>query len=510
MKSFIRTKIIKGKEYLYEITPYYDPKTKRIRHKSKYLGKNVDGKPVKVRQQIPKSSYNFGEVFPFAKIAEELNLKSLLEKHLSKDEVEKVLAISINRACSPLSLSHIGSWYEGTYLNSKDSPNITSQGISRLLEKIGNSGISQSFISDFIKQIKTIKTLLYDITSVSSYSDGIRLLEYGYNRDGDDLPQINLSLIMDRDLSIPISYELYPGSVVDVNTLSGTKKRLESNGIQECFMVLDRGFFSRKNIIELSKSGFSFVIAASTVLKEVRKVMSNASKNLSDPNNMHVYNDKTLFVSDVLVDIDGEKVSGYCYYIPSRAKDEEERFYRKLNDIKVALESLPVKNDFKERIEEIAGGYGQYFSISKKSDKLEVRFRKNAISQRVNRMGKFILLYKGNLDWKECLSLYRGKDLVEKGFDILKNDIGVYTPQVRKDETLKGLLFVCFLSLIMKMRLYKKIEESGLNRKYSMDGILVELSKLKVIELSNGERILSEVTKKQREIFEKLGYVPNL
>jgi len=46
------------------------------------------------------------------------------------------------------------------------------------------------------------------------------LLEYGYNRDGDSLPQINLSLILDKDKGIPVMYDLFPGSISDVSTLS--------------------------------------------------------------------------------------------------------------------------------------------------------------------------------------------------------------------------------------------------------------------------------------------------
>ncbi|HUS75333.1 MAG TPA: IS1634 family transposase, partial [Methanothrix sp.] len=51
MKSFTRIKNINGQEYLYEITPYYDKEKKQTRQKSKYLGKNVNGVPVKIRSQ---------------------------------------------------------------------------------------------------------------------------------------------------------------------------------------------------------------------------------------------------------------------------------------------------------------------------------------------------------------------------------------------------------------------------------------------------------------------------
>ena len=51
MKAKVRIKKINGIEYWYEDTPYYDREKKQIRHKSKYLGKNIDNQIVRVRQE---------------------------------------------------------------------------------------------------------------------------------------------------------------------------------------------------------------------------------------------------------------------------------------------------------------------------------------------------------------------------------------------------------------------------------------------------------------------------
>jgi hypothetical protein len=56
----------------------------------------------------------------------------------------------------------------------------------------------------------------------------IRLLEWGYNSDNLDLPQINLSVILNKEGDIPLSYEIYPCSVNDVVTLQDTVKRLHA------------------------------------------------------------------------------------------------------------------------------------------------------------------------------------------------------------------------------------------------------------------------------------------
>ena len=47
-----RIKKINGIEYWYEDIPYYDREKKQIRHKSKYLGRNVNGEPVRVRDAL--------------------------------------------------------------------------------------------------------------------------------------------------------------------------------------------------------------------------------------------------------------------------------------------------------------------------------------------------------------------------------------------------------------------------------------------------------------------------
>ncbi len=129
---------------------------------------------------------------------------------------------------------------------SEDHPDLplSSQSLSRMLSRIGEGTVNLEFSRKLIQQICTGRTLVYDIASFSSYSQNISLLEYGYNRDGLDLPQINLSLIVDKDLGIPVMHDLYPGSIGDVSTLKNTVKKIEAQGIRNYTLIMDRGFFS--------------------------------------------------------------------------------------------------------------------------------------------------------------------------------------------------------------------------------------------------------------------------
>jgi transposase len=509
MKSFTRVKVINGQEYLYEITPYYDKEKKQIRQKSKYLGKNLNGFPVKVRSknQVPRKVLSHGEFVPLRKISEDLNLEQILLETLPANEVWSVLSLAMNYVIRPRALNHIQSWYEGTIL-AEDHPDLplSSQSLSRILSRIGEGTANLDFSRALIKRTSTSRTLIYDITSLSSYSQNINLLEYGYNRDGLDLPQVNLSLIVDKDLGIPLMYDVYPGSIVDVSTLKNTIKKINAQGVSDYTLIMDRGFFSTANIEELVSSKLSFIIPPASTLKSVKEAISAIHSTIDDPQYLKLHQKEPLFVMPVNINIGEICLKGYAYYDQKREQQERNTLYKRLYDLIERLKSVNLKPWMNpgEVFREIARRDARFIEWRTIDGKFEVALRKNAISQAINKLGKFILLYQGHFSWEECLSLYRGKDTVEKGFDILKNDIDLMPAHVRTDNTLRGYLFIAFLALILRMKLMRLMVEAGLSKRFSVEGVLTELEKIKVLILPDGQKITTEVTKKQREILDAL------
>ncbi|MGC8681650.1 MAG: IS1634 family transposase, partial [Thermoplasmata archaeon] len=138
--------------------------------------------------------------------------------------------------------------------------------------------------------------------------------------------------------------------------------------------------------------------------------------------------------------------------------------------------------------------------------------KENAISQRLNRCGITILGYKGNYKPEEVLIWYRTRDEIEKMFLSLKSYLGAKPMRVQSKETLNSLLFVNFIALLLRHKLLKIMLDSGLSKKYSVEKLFLELSKIRKIVLANRKEIVSEITKKQREIMESLNvaidYVP--
>lgn len=507
MKPIIRIKKIGGKEYFYEVTPYYDTKIKRIRHRSKYLGKNINGKPVRIRSKIPQRTFSYGEFLPLFNIVKELRIEEHLNQYLPRKIVHSLLTVSYNRVVRPLALCHMKRWYEGTFLSSMygDLP-LSSQSLSKHLEKIGDSDLPLEFSKQLMKQVCPSSALIYDITSLSSSSQLITMLEYGYNRDGLSLPQINLSIIVDKRRGIPVFYEIYPGSIVDVSTLHNMITKMKAFGIHDFFLILDRGFFSTPNIADLLSHKILFIIPLPATVKQVKHMLSTIHTEISNPRHMHMYNKEIMFVLPKTISLGTYPLPAYVYYSPKRETEERDTFYKRLYTVVDRLKNVTIKPwmSTKEIVEEITGSYAHYLSWKVKDKKFHVNIKSKAVAQRINRMGKFILAFNGKVTWEECLTLYRGKDVIEKGFDILKNDIETLPLNTHKTSTLKGFLFICFLSLIIRMRLLKMMQSAQLTKHYSLDSLLLELEKIKKICLSNNEMITTELTKKQKEVLTKL------
>ncbi len=521
MQSTRRIKVKNGIEYWYEETPYYDKEKKQIRHRSKYLGRNVDGQPVRMRSapeevkektkkkktMAIKSSFDYGSIFVLQSIMDDLNLDRYLEGLLPPLEVSMVRALAFNRIIRPTAMKNVDSWYEGTTL-ALESPqiNLTSQRVSELLGRLGESNIPDRFMSRLTEGTGTKNTLIYDITSLSSYSQLINLLEYGYNRDGEPLPQINLSLILDKDNGIPVMYDIFPGSISDVNTLSGTLKKIKAHGIQNYVAVMDRGFFSLSNLRELMTNKISFIMAARLQLTDLKHLLTEAQKDIDDVKYLHKFNKDPIFAKPILYNIKSIEVHGFVYYDPKLEQTEKQTLLSRLYDIREELLKVRLNKNsnpyvvFKEK----ARGFGNFFDWKVIDNHFDVAIKQNAVAQRMNKMGKYIIFYSGDFDEMKCLSLYRERDEIEKSFKALKSEIDILPLNTHSEKTTRGFIFIAFLSLIIRTRLMNMMREAEILDKYSVELLLLQLEKFRKIALADGEIIVTEMTKKQREILQAL------
>jgi len=104
-----------------------------------------------------------------------------------------------------------------------------------------------------------------------------------------------------------------------------------------------------------------------------------------------------------------------------------------------------------------------------------------------------------------ALSLYRSKDIVEKGFGNLKERLNFRRLQVPSELSLNGKIFVEFVALIYLSYVKTRMQETKLFEKWTLQGLLDELDTIELLETPQYGRVLGEITQMQKDIYVSLG-----
>ena len=190
----------------------------------------------------------------------------------------------------------------------------------------------------------------------------------------------------------------------------------------------------------------------------------------------------------------------HLYYDPDKAARDAEAVRLEVEKMAAELQEMeepPVRNLH----------YDRYFFINRSSKDGTLSFRRNdkAINKALEQCGFFLI---GETDFKkttaEILDIYRRRDVVEKSFDSLKNDIDMKRLYIHSDAVAEGKTFIAFLALIVRSQMQNLLQQFMYDNKYTFKKILIEMNKARLIVASDrpgGCRLLNPPTKTLRDIF---------
>ena len=110
----------------------------------------------------------------------------------------------------------------------------------------------------------------YDTTSISSYSECLRQVQYGHSKEDSSLPQLNLALVFGEESRLPFYYRVLAGNIPDSKTVTHLLNSLDALGFSKVKLVMDRGFYSEANINALFKEHRKFLMSVRLSLLFVR------------------------------------------------------------------------------------------------------------------------------------------------------------------------------------------------------------------------------------------------
>ena len=294
-----------GVTYVYECTSFWNKEKKRSDSNRTCIGKldSITGEVIKSKRAEavdPAPSIatvkTISSSVLFDHICKKVDLNPLLKKTFPNDW-QMILSLAYFLALTGKPLSKAEHWshtHQHPYQEFIDN-----RRVSEILPTITEAK-QLTFFKLWAEKRLEEEYLAYDITSISSYSELNEMVRYGYNRDGDSLPQINLAMLFGEKTRLPVFYKSLPGSINDVSTSHNFLKTADFLNVDRLRLVMDKGFFSKKNIDDLFDNKMKFTIAVPFSNKFAKEQIELVRNNIADHKNLIKVNDQNLFHSSSL------------------------------------------------------------------------------------------------------------------------------------------------------------------------------------------------------------------
>jgi hypothetical protein len=503
-----------GVTYVYEATSIWDKEKKQPRNKQVCIGKidpetgefvpskRLDQKQAAIAafkdSAVTATTRIIGPSLLLDKITTELGLDKIV-KNCFPNDYQQILCMAYYLTIRGGPLCHCEAWSK-SHAHPYNKP-LTSQRISEILSSI-TIDERQSFFSKWSRKVLENDYLCYDITSISSYAELNEYVKYGYNRDGDKLKQINLAMLFGQKSGLPVYYNRLPGNIGDVNTLHNFLKTFWFLNLPKLHLIMDKGFYSQKNIDALLAAKDKFTIAVPTRVW-VREAIDAARNAMYGPDGYRKVDGEVIYVHTKLHPWGKDRRRCYLhlYYNAHAAADNFDGFTEELLTYKEELETGQQVSGHEEF-------YKEFFFIKETLVRgRKVTYNNDAIQKYRNQYAGFQAILTNDIkDPVKTLRIYRDKDVVEKSFDDLKNQLDMKRLRIHSSPVMDGRLFVQFVSLIYMSALRREMRKTGLIDKYLVHELFDEMETLTKVQYTGKYRhIITEITKPQRLIMESLG-----
>ena len=385
---------------------------------------------------------------------------------------------------------------------------------------------SDSKISDFLNEVTEEQILgflsdwnaerdrsriyvSYDSTNKNSQAGDISFVEFGNAKDDKGLPIVNIGVATEVTNQIPLFYDPFCGSINDVSQFECFVNKAMSYGYQDVGFILDRGYFSRKNIEYMDEHGFSFVMMVKGCRKLVHSIVDE-KRDTFEAKSEHAMR--------------AHDLSGTTSRRKLFEDDEKERFFHLyFSPIKMAKERREIDESIALMEKHLAACQGKKVELGDEySDLFDLFFdpqdqllfgqlKHEAVNEMYKRCGYFCIVTSEEMSALDAYELYRGRDVSEKLFSMEKTFLGSRSFRVHSDVSMSTKLFVEFIALIIRQRFYNllknEVKKLPVKKNYmTVPAALGELKKIYLTRVNNSVYQLDQpLTKTQQTILKAFG-----
>lgn len=349
----------------------------------------------------------------------------------------------------------------------------------------------------------------YDSTNKNSNAGDVDFVEYGHPKVNIGYPIVNISIAYDGKEKVPLFYEEYPGSIGDVSQFRHMVGKAKGFGYRRMGFILDRGYFSKDNIELMDENGYEFVIMVKGCKSLVSSLVLSAKNTFESDRNcaIRAYRAYGTTVMSKLYASDATERFFHIFFNPYLESSERDTLERKLSDYAKAIkryEGQPI--DF-------GPGITDYFEILRDKDGniLFGKERVDVISRELSLCGYFAIITSEKMSAEDALIIYKSRDSSEKLFSGDKSFLGGKSLRVHSNESVSSKIFISFIALIIRNRMYCLLKDEMLKRDKKSNFMTVpkaikELEKIEMVRLSDGiYRLDHAITATQKAILAAFG-----
>lgn len=388
---------------------------------------------------------------------------------------------------------------------------------------------SDAKVSDFLQNLKPEQTvgflnswnksrnkrqriyISYDSTNKNCQSGDIDIAEYGHAKDDIGAPVFNYSVAFDTENKGPLFYEQYPGSINGVCQLTCMIDKAYGYGYRNLGFILDRGYFSRKNLSYIDQHGYSFLIMVKGMKDLVRSAVLDHRGTFESSRAKYIeqYDLYGITMETKLFGNEEKRRHLHIYYSDGRAYSEKQELKQKIKRFKGYLNACVGKrcNPFGPEIE-------RYFYLHYEKDGVTLKLAEENASEIEKELclaGYFAIVSSDKMTAREAICLYKSRDASEKLFRADKSYLGNKSMRIATDEALSAKVFIQFIALILRNKFFAclsdKRERILKSPNYMpVPAAMKELEKIVMIRQLDGVyRLDHAVTATQKTILDAFG-----
>ena len=474
-----------GDIYIYEVTTVYNSKKRYNEHvSSRLVGKIPQGEtemvPTRPRKKpdisVQKAErITVGVTDILSWIGKESGIDKDVYASMDKGTAQKLLSIAWFWMANPdKTIRRIEEWQISHQLPYREG--LSEDTCYLLMKQLGNDvSISQKYFYNRASHASSKASVAVDTTTISSYSENLNDVRFGYNKDGNGLATVKLLTLFSIEDHQPIAFMRQPGNIPDVISVLNALKQLSVLGMDKPLVVLDGGFFSDDNIFAFMQNHTKFLMRGTLDGRWIRPELDETMDLFEVPSNVCPF-DSNIYGTTRMITLRFTRERKYTRNGINKGDDvtEDRRIYLHfyLNVDKARMERAALLDAIKAVKQQLEQGVDKslfskaeqkivkkYLNIVDTPKRFSVSMDDDAIMKETRYYGYFVLLSNKKMDTFKALREYRLREKTEEGFRIDKQYNDAHVTRSKSTVSLEGRFFCQFVAYG-----YEEFFQNAINR----------------------------------------------